>query len=67
MPMTEAMHDARLAGRQHDSSRPRDGADLPAPARLSLLSTAAVSDALDRLGLPGSLHGLAGLRQGQAA
>ncbi|MER6617726.1 hypothetical protein [Streptomyces xantholiticus] len=29
------------------------------------LSTASVSDALDSLGLPGSLHGIGALRQGQ--
>ena len=29
------------------------------------LSTASVSDALDSLGIPGSLHGIGALRQGQ--
>lgn len=31
------------------------------------LSTASISDALDSLGLPGSLHGIGALRQGQGA
>jgi regulator of RNase E activity RraA len=38
-------------------------ASKPAPH----LSTASVSDALDSLGLPGSLHGIGALRQGQRA
>jgi regulator of RNase E activity RraA len=36
-------------------------------ARLEGLPTATVSDALDRLGLPGSLHGIGPLRAGQRA
>ncbi|MEW2259639.1 hypothetical protein [Streptomyces sp. NPDC047869] len=35
------------------------------PEPTSGLSTASVSDALDSLGLPGSLHGIGALRQGQ--
>jgi regulator of RNase E activity RraA len=39
-----------------------------APAALATdVSTASLSDALDSLGLPGSLHGIAALRQGQRA
>ncbi|MFF7476858.1 RraA family protein [Streptomyces sp. NPDC008092] len=39
---------------------------LAATPRLTTgLSTASVSDALDSLGLPGSLHGIGALRQGQ--
>lgn len=37
---------------------------MPASPRLG---TAAISDALDKLGLPGSLHGIAPLRPGQRA
>ncbi|WP_067812719.1 RraA family protein [Actinomadura kijaniata] len=36
-----------------------------APHLAADLSTASVSDALDSLGLPGSLHGIGALRQGQ--
>ncbi|GAQ64218.1 MULTISPECIES: RraA family protein [Streptomyces] len=40
--------------------------DLTAPSNLATdLPTASVSDALDSLGLPGSLHGIGALRQGQ--
>ncbi|QWB21193.1 MULTISPECIES: RraA family protein [Streptomyces] len=39
-------------------------ASSPAPLAADL-STASVSDALDSLGLPGSLHGIGALRQGQ--
>ncbi|WP_329013997.1 RraA family protein [Streptomyces sp. NBC_00690] len=39
--------------------------DTPLDPRLDDLSTATLSDALDRLGLPGSLHGLAPLGPGQ--
>ena len=67
VPMAQAMHDARLAGQQHDAPAAGDAPRLPALARLALVPTAAVSDALDRLGLPGSLHGIGGLREGQAA
>ncbi|RKS68265.1 regulator of RNase E activity RraA [Actinomadura pelletieri DSM 43383] len=38
---------------------------IPVDPRLGDLSTATLSDALDRLGLPGSLHGLAPLGPGQ--
>ncbi|MEW9267494.1 hypothetical protein AB1207_22355 [Kineococcus endophyticus] len=65
--MAQAMHDARLAGQQYEVTAPQEGPRLPVQARLSLVPTAAVSDALDRLGLPGSLHGLGGLREGQSA
>ncbi|MDX3313904.1 RraA family protein [Streptomyces sp. NPDC054884] len=42
--------------------------DPTAPSNLATdLSTASVSDALDSLGLPGSLHGIGALRQGQRA
>lgn len=67
VPMAQAMHDARLAGQQHDSGPAHAAPRLPAQARLSLAPTAAVSDALDRLGLPGSLHGIGGPREGQTA
>ena len=43
----------------NDAARPAD--------RYDALPTAAVSDALDRLGLPGSLHGIGPLRPGQRA
>ena len=39
----------------------------PAQQLLSALPTASISDALDRLSLPGSLHGIAPLRPGQRA
>jgi regulator of RNase E activity RraA len=39
--------------------------DIPIDPRLENLSTATLSDALDKLGLPGSLHGLAPLGPGQ--
>jgi 4-hydroxy-4-methyl-2-oxoglutarate aldolase len=38
---------------------------VPVPDKLSGLPTAVLSDALDRLGLPGSVHGLAPLWPGQ--
>jgi len=66
----QAMHDARLAGQ---AQRDEDGSMTTAPATpdagvgLAGLPTAAVSDALDKLGLPGSLHGIAPLRPGQRA
>jgi regulator of RNase E activity RraA len=46
--------------------------DVEAPGpeaapRLAGLPTAAISDALDRLGLPGSLHGIGALHPGQRA
>ena len=67
VPMTDAMHDARLAG----TARPGpadDGAAAPTPAQLlAELPTAAISDALDRLGLPGSLHGIGPLHLGRRA
>lgn len=42
-----------------------NGAEQPA-SLLAGLPTASVSDALDRLGLPGSLHGIGPLREGRA-
>jgi len=39
----------------------------PAQQVLSALPTASISDALDRLSLPGSLHGISPLRPGQRA
>ena len=63
--LPDAMHDARLAGDRLDDVPTVE--NLPAGARLGLLPTAAISDALDRLGLTGSVHGLAGLREGQSA
>jgi regulator of RNase E activity RraA len=66
--MTEAMHDARLAGQvspgTHLDSEP---SVISAEQRLRHMPTAAISDALDRLGLPGSLHGIGPLREGQSA
>jgi regulator of RNase E activity RraA len=66
--MTEAMHDARLAGQAatgtHSDPQP---SVVPAEQQLRLLPTAAISDALDRFGLPGSLHGIGLLREGQSA
>lgn len=81
----EAMHDARLAGRQ---TRQQDGqqdgqqgrtagtdrgrtmtahtsGDFNQTRGLAGLPTASISDALDRLGLPGSVHGISPLRPGQ--
>jgi regulator of RNase E activity RraA len=66
--MTEAMHDARLAGQvstvTHLDSEPLV---VSAEQRLRHLPTAAISDALDRLGLPGPLYGIGPLREGQTA
>lgn len=44
---------------------PAEAAAPATVARLGTLSTATVSDALDRLGLPGSAHGIHPLAQGQ--
>jgi regulator of RNase E activity RraA len=63
--MTEAMQDARLAG-QAPSVVLQHRKQPPQP-RLALLPTAAISDALDRLGLRGSLRGIGPLREGQSA
>jgi regulator of RNase E activity RraA len=66
--MTEAMRDARLAGQAvtgtHRAPQP---SVVSAEQRLRLLPTAVISDALDRLGLLGSLHGIGPLREGQNA
>ena len=78
--ITRAMHDARLAGAtphgvtrsglagdRPRSNRPGGEPGVPVRDRLAGLATAVISDALDRLSLPGSLHGLGGLREGQSA
>ena len=63
--MTEAMHDARLAGTAEAAT---DEASGPSAAEtLAGLPTAAISDALDRLGLPGSLYGIGPLHPGRRA
>ena len=65
IPINRAMHDARLAG--HNGS---DGHthQVPTPIdRLAALPTATISDALDRLTLPGALPGIAPLFDGQRA
>jgi len=64
--MARAMHDARLAGTSSPATeagagdRADEAAKQAGRARVTLaqLPTAAISDALDRLGLPGSLHGI---------
>jgi regulator of RNase E activity RraA len=65
--MTEAMHDARLAGSAPVPGTAGPGTEPAATELLAALPTAAVSDALDRLGLPGSLHGIGPLDAGQRA
>jgi regulator of RNase E activity RraA len=72
VPIDRAMHDARLAGHQHATDetgrRVEHTMDQTAPdSALDGLATATISDALDKLGLPGSLHGIAPLRGGQRA
>ena len=64
--LPEAMHDARLAGHQ-SSETSGTASNLSVVEQLGLLPTAAISDALDRLELPGSVLGLAGLREDQSA
>jgi regulator of RNase E activity RraA len=64
--MTEAMHDARLAGTAQ-SGAADEGTGPSAAVQLAGLPTAAISDALDRLGLPGSLHGIGPLHPGRHA
>jgi regulator of RNase E activity RraA len=64
--VTEAMHDARLAGTAQ-SSAADEGRGPSSAELLAGLPTAAVSDALDRLGLPGSLHGVGPLHPGRRA
>ena len=64
--ITEAMHDARLAG----TAQPQAADEGSGPSAVELLAglpTAAISDALDRLGLPGSLHGIGPLHPGRRA
>jgi len=68
--LPEAMHDARLAGETPPlrvdvpvTTEPVD--ERPALELIATLPTAAISDALDRLALPGSLHGIGPLRAGQ--
>jgi regulator of RNase E activity RraA len=63
--VAQAMHDARLAG--HTGVQHAKRLAVPARDRLAALPTAAISDALDRFGLPGSLHGIGPLREGQSA
>jgi regulator of RNase E activity RraA len=64
----EAMHDARLAGHAEAAAdSDRRPSRVPVEQQLRHLPTAAISDALDRLGLRGALQGIAPLREGQAA
>jgi regulator of RNase E activity RraA len=65
--MTEAMHDARLAGQVSMGTHRDPDSSVSAEQQLRRLHTAAISDALDRLGLPGSLYGIGPLREGQSA
>jgi regulator of RNase E activity RraA len=65
--MTEAMHDARLAGTSRGAPGDREVREPGAAELLTGLPTAAISDALDRLGLPGSLHGIGPLHPGSRA
>ena len=64
--LPETMHDARLAGHQ-SSETSKTASTLSVVERLRLLPTAAISDALDRLELPGSVRGLAGLQENLSA
>ena len=57
-PLSEAMHDARLSGEENP---PPMNTTTPA---WPVVSTATISDALDSLGLPGSLNGIGPLRAG---
>jgi regulator of RNase E activity RraA len=65
--MTEAMHDARLAGTAQAAAANSEASGPQAAELLAALPTAAISDALDRLGLPGSLHGIGPLHPGRRA
>jgi regulator of RNase E activity RraA len=73
--MTEVMHDARLSGSAaapdpagaSAAGQDADEQGLGVRELLASLSTAVLSDALDRLGLPGSLHGIGPLHQGRRA
>jgi regulator of RNase E activity RraA len=68
IPINKAMHDARLAG-QTTPPTDADGAKDSSTVidRLAVLPTAAISDALDTLALPGSLPGVAALLPGRRA
>jgi regulator of RNase E activity RraA len=67
-PINRAMHDARLAG-QTTSPADADGATDSRTVidRLALLPTAAISDALDKLALPGPVPNIAPLLPGRRA
>jgi regulator of RNase E activity RraA len=65
--MTKAMHDARLAGQVSMGTHIDPDSSVSAEQQLRHLPTAAISDALDRLGLPGPLYGIGPLREGQTA
>ena len=68
----QAMRDARLAGHtdseQEPHQEPGEGVlSTHASEVLAELPTASISDALDKLGLTGSVHGISPLRPGQRA
>jgi regulator of RNase E activity RraA len=66
VPIDQAMHDARLAGQQQSTKRRgRDGTTTHSV--LAGVPTASISDALDKLGLPGSVHGIGPLHEAQRA
>jgi len=74
-PLPQAMRDARLAGaeaaetaesNENPSTTEILGTDR-VRGELAALSTASISDALDSLKLPGSLHGIGALRDGPGA
>jgi regulator of RNase E activity RraA len=68
IPINRAMHDARLAGQttpKGDADAAND--DRMVIDRLAVLPTAAISDALDKLALPGSVPGIAPLLPGRRA
>jgi regulator of RNase E activity RraA len=65
--ITEAMHDSRLAGQISTGTHVGEHSVISVEQQLRHLPTAAISDALDRLGLPGSLRGIGPLREGRDA
>ncbi|MHA3021752.1 RraA family protein [Mycobacterium sp. BMJ-28] len=66
LPINTAMHDARLAGRAEPGADAATDGRTPTE-RLAVLSTAAISDALDTLALPGSVPGMTPLLPGRRA
>jgi regulator of RNase E activity RraA len=65
LPLPQAMRDARLAGtRGAMTGSVTAGHEHDVLSRLRTLPTAAISDALDREGIPGAVQGLAPLSDG---